>query len=939
MAQNSIEIFDDTVLKLTVNQGTENERAVKTAGNFTMGELAFVRDTGRLFVGDCSDDETLPTTLPETGELNYTKGGILAGNRYLGMVDSKPLADTGANNGKSLNYDEITNVNTTKSSGVYVEKPILGGTGDSAHEIPYADAKFKNKMIIDGETEPVEAYKWDRKANYNEQFDAYNGDIAYDVYNNAIILFDKNISTRVDKQGTILNPVDGTPWTKNGEQIFHDENGNEITALTDKINVKRRTPIIELPETGSNSSNTDSSKHNSVYGEGYVIFRNIEPDNQTLEFVKKSFTPDGIPAETEDGFCAGYSHNVLTIKNVPPGKNGIILDPNQFNKSLYDESGNAHIKENLSWANEIGTNNNSLTVPKKIIIKQPINQNDYYLENVVIDPMTVISDFNILDTRMLAITKNNTNTFTLSAKEPFKYTIKLGDGLISGENTKSIELTTKSIPEIRLESSSSRKGGYIDPYYVYDSVIPYTDNTKPSYVNNFALSGGTISLVDTYDSSYKEDAIDWIEKYQSNGNISVNYLKKPLALVWTPATGTATINAAFEFYNGNCLYLGRNSGNSNIITLNLPRTTEPDILDIENASTSGTKNAYRYFTAEIDDSETTKKIKIGLNSTKLFAWKKITDEDGTITVIPEEFAVSGVETEVDEIKINNKVLWHQNAQGSDYAEFDIVSETDAETGTITYSLYCGCAAMLGGIYNRISYTVKIGQKSFEETINLIKNGTVTFIKSVNLHTTDDKKYIGNGDEYQVKSTYYCDNLQTGELTSFNPSTDSDIFSHKSVVFEIYLEDEEEPDKVFYIFYNTVNCAVKYNKVDIDTAGDNAIRIPAHAKQALLEISVYNSSSAEEIGVFSANSYDNLSTESAIEPPYSYSNNILTINKGGLYADENEIELLTTKSNRQTIIASVPIYRDEYSDKPAFAFRIANVKKGSYFIVKLVGYSM
>ena len=60
MAQNSIEIFDDTVLKLTVNQGTENERAVKTAGNFTMGELAFVRDTGRLFVGDCSDDETLP---------------------------------------------------------------------------------------------------------------------------------------------------------------------------------------------------------------------------------------------------------------------------------------------------------------------------------------------------------------------------------------------------------------------------------------------------------------------------------------------------------------------------------------------------------------------------------------------------------------------------------------------------------------------------------------------------------------------------------------------------------------------------------------------------------------------------------------------------------------------------------------------------------------
>lgn len=121
MAQNKIEIFDDSVLKLTVNQGTEEERSETTLGNFNMGELAFARDTGRLFVGDCSDDETVPTTLPD-GTLNYTKGGILTGNRYLGLIDSKPLV-VNENNGNPLEYTKTTKV---LGSSTKREKPMIG---------------------------------------------------------------------------------------------------------------------------------------------------------------------------------------------------------------------------------------------------------------------------------------------------------------------------------------------------------------------------------------------------------------------------------------------------------------------------------------------------------------------------------------------------------------------------------------------------------------------------------------------------------------------------------------------------------------------------------------------------------------------------------------------------------------------------------------------
>ena len=73
-----IKFFNDTVLKQSILQGYESERTNELLGKFTMGELAFTRDTGRVFVGTYTDNQ-------KEDDLPNFPGGILVGNRYFGM--------------------------------------------------------------------------------------------------------------------------------------------------------------------------------------------------------------------------------------------------------------------------------------------------------------------------------------------------------------------------------------------------------------------------------------------------------------------------------------------------------------------------------------------------------------------------------------------------------------------------------------------------------------------------------------------------------------------------------------------------------------------------------------------------------------------------------------------------------------------------------------
>ena len=110
MSKNHIKIFDDTVLKQSINQGTEVQRMATNIGRFTSGELAYTRDTGRLFVGTESDKPN------EEKDMPGIVGGILTGNKYLGYIDSKPLSwwKSGEYSSLPLNYDSNTYFGNTE---------------------------------------------------------------------------------------------------------------------------------------------------------------------------------------------------------------------------------------------------------------------------------------------------------------------------------------------------------------------------------------------------------------------------------------------------------------------------------------------------------------------------------------------------------------------------------------------------------------------------------------------------------------------------------------------------------------------------------------------------------------------------------------------------------------------------------------------------------
>lgn len=318
MAQNYITISDETVIKLTVNQGLESQRTNETLGTFTIGELAYTRDTGRLFVGDNSDGEAGHRGIQET------IGGSLVGNKYLGLIDSKPLA-TSFNNGDALSYEHDT----------ATEKGLL--TKDSKfriHADSSADVTWDN---------------WDRHAIYNAKYNAYNGDFMYDIYQNAFILFDTRITpanqpkVKLDEHGI---PVEPETFIVDGQEISSDS--------PEAANIKHRSPILNYQINGrENGSNT------VVYGDGYVVMRNIEPDNVTIRFRPKSFQANGLP---EDG-TGNYTHNLLEVCDVPMSilekkftddftfTNGIALNKNLAHiASITGQNGTIKFPNDISFA-------------------------------------------------------------------------------------------------------------------------------------------------------------------------------------------------------------------------------------------------------------------------------------------------------------------------------------------------------------------------------------------------------------------------------------------------------------------------------------------------------------------------------------------------------------------------------------------------------------
>lgn len=280
MSQKEVKLYDDSVIKLTIKQGTENERFPNlssdkllnyddinsVSGALVSGELGWTRDTNRLFVGNISDE------LKNTNQ--QTLGGVLTGNKYLGFIDSR---------------------STTKKEA----KPIDLRT--MLTDTSYRTYNFGND--VKSNTQTVDD-KWSKLPYYNATYDAYDGDYMYDTYRNALILFDHNLVSS-------NNPAAG----------FTKMNGKRKTRFEPRFDGKAE----EKLEGGEKTVNSHTK---DMYGDGYVLFYNVIPDGDTLTFANKSFDEDGVDASETD--ANNYSYNIIKLNKVPTALVKDAFDENYF---------------------------------------------------------------------------------------------------------------------------------------------------------------------------------------------------------------------------------------------------------------------------------------------------------------------------------------------------------------------------------------------------------------------------------------------------------------------------------------------------------------------------------------------------------------------------------------------------------------------------------
>ena len=511
---NYIKIFDDTVLKQSILQGYQAQRTNANLNAFTMGQLAFTRDTGRVFVGNHTTQNNKKTDSKEVA------GGILVGNKYLGLIDSKPLGHFSPNN-LPLKYGELNISKLTDQAGssTAIEEPgIL--TPESYHR------KDQNK-------------KWSKDVDYMEQYDAYTGDYMFDVFNNALILFDKNISIKESNQ-----------------PIYADNNGQNSFVVDGKVTnepekVTRRTVLYDNSITTENIQGQTYTERNAnypIYGEGYVIMRILEPDGTTLGYRDRVFDTNGQPkvGKNDQGQWEweNWSHNLIELKSVPSRILIKAMSPQNFYNqgtvvSLQPIQQNVQgfaVTEQKPFVIPTSVMFNNITNQDIINVSENGGKNSLKQSNNYSDKTL---NFDINKSSILPQTKYDnvlsvSNNGTVSIATPYRqeFNIRLYDGLvnyITGTDVLKLTFDNNETNQIALGFSSlgqtsSVYRGSRDPFYMgTNSDFYYIGN---AYYNKM----GCIQETEKWDEAYYSIAKDKIEKYIFDKNTSINYLKTPVTI-------------------------------------------------------------------------------------------------------------------------------------------------------------------------------------------------------------------------------------------------------------------------------------------------------------------------------------------------------------------------------------------------------------------------
>lgn len=441
MAQKFIKIFDDTVLKQTILQGEEKQRINPNLGKFSMGELAFTRDTGRVFVGNY-------TSSSETQNSDQVLGGILVGNKYLGHVETKR---------------EETNQSDITSPLYYVEETYSneGNTTIGGNPQWIADPVLTNT-------------KWSKSTSYSEKYDAYNGDYLIDPYASSIIFFDDTIE---------VDNIDGNT-SKDKNAPFN--------------------PFGKHP----------------LQGDGYFIFRNIEPDNDTLCYdVKNSY------------------HNIIKLNKVPLNLLSDSFDTTYFEMPVSGSNNTISLNTDaIKNIFETSDGENGENISKKLVYSYSNGSTNLFnqsgdLSNDAFLFLTDAGDggnkkFNTIDNLSIGLKLNGNLKF------------KTSDGYKRSE-TKSITPSNHSIEfsEIVIHSQSENKSESTQ------TLISDPFDFQKDIDNSYAISGtnvfdnGMLISTDNIPNNFKEiiefsTYASCTECYNHNENSlsSLNYFKKPSPL-------------------------------------------------------------------------------------------------------------------------------------------------------------------------------------------------------------------------------------------------------------------------------------------------------------------------------------------------------------------------------------------------------------------------
>lgn len=532
VAQKYMQTYDDSVLKLSIKQGEEHDRfPSETAdinsinydvtstlpGSFTSGELAYTRDTNRVFVGNFTTEPeflyTNPTAQVKNLKIQQTVGGTLVGNKYLGYIDSKPAFNNELKIASPLSLTEDTVLQINNMS---VTEPALLKKNSAFRSYEFTTGSERCKPTEDG--------NWSRQSFYNSEYDAYDGDYMYDIYRNALIIFDHNIKP---------TPEDDFPTD---DQIKSSRRRSKITALeTDKKDDSPQTVYEHTLD---------------MYGDGYVCIYNVIPDGDTLTFKKREFS--NTTGKPEEG---NYTQNIIKVQKVYPNAMIGALDPSAF--ALSDNKNNITLTPTQRFGEiKLPENNSEIT---HLILPSTLG----LYNNVLIDFAQLPEGTSVTNMYELQFErggeKGGYDTLAASfvpRRSMPSYTLHLGSGLIAADGTSKIEFNeNNTVGKISITSSSSSDASSLsgNPFS-----LPNTDAAS-LFTGNLILGvDGGIRGENVYPDVYSKAAKDIIKLYD-NENTKLNYLVESTPIL-SNTTGTA--NGTYKFKVSPVVYCAKKDNNS-----------------------------------------------------------------------------------------------------------------------------------------------------------------------------------------------------------------------------------------------------------------------------------------------------------------------------------------------------------------------------------------